>query len=151
MVTPLHKNPCPRGYKINLKILVTTFLLNITINLVVWSTCMPKVKKMIFKIKNAFCTLCFNIWPQTWPSWVMNLDRPFLAHYNDKLSISEICPGVEIKFLKDIMHLMHFTLWLIWPCPSTIIPSPRVMTFTIGRPYLVKHNYILSLYMYNQC
>ena len=40
---------------------------------------------------------------------------------------------------------MHFTLWLIWPSPSTRTPAMQVMKFTISRLFLGHHYYIHSL------
>ena len=82
--------------------MVTTFLLNISINLRY-----AQSKENIFQDKKFILQFMIQYDHKPGPG-VMNLDRIDPSLLINKLSISEICPRVEIKFLKDIMHLMHF-------------------------------------------
>ena len=37
-------------------------------------------------------------------SWNLQLGRPFLGYHYIKLSLSDLCMGVEKKIFKEIMH-----------------------------------------------
>ena len=39
---------------------------------------------------------------------IYNFGRPFLGHHYFSLCLSEACTRVEKKFLKEIMHFLHF-------------------------------------------
>ena len=49
-----------------------------------------------------------------------NSGRPFLGYHYFILSLFDLCLGLEKK---------TFTIWLLWPCQSTITPAMGVMKF----------------------
>ena len=49
---------------------------------------------------------------------------PLLGHFNYALNLSDICPRVDKKILKEIMHFHNMnymaTLWHMNPCPGCL-------------------------------
>ena len=58
---------------------------------------------------------------------IYSFRRAFHSHHYYALGLSKSCPRVK-KISKEIMH---FTIRLIWPRPSTRTPAPGVMKFMI--------------------
>ena len=57
-----------------------------------------------------------------------NFGRPYLSHKYYILSLSDLCMGVKMKILKELMQFHYMTFM---PRPSTRTPAPRVMKVTI--------------------
>ena len=74
---------------------------------------------------------------------VFFLDRPFLGHHCNILSLSDLCLGVKKKILKGIMHF-HYLTYKATPQRKNPYPGGHEI-YNLGRPFLVHHYYILSL------
>ena len=111
MATPLHQNPCPRGYEIynfgRLFLGHHHYILSL-------SDLSLGVEKNIFKeimhfhyITNMTTHYRKNLCPRGHESY--NFGRPFLCHHYYIHSLSDLCLGVKMKIFKEIMNFRYMT------------------------------------------
>ena len=68
---------------------------------------------------------------------IYNSGRPFLGHHYYSLSLSELCPRVEKKIFKEIIHF-HYMTYMAMPLHKN--PCPRSnKIYNFDRPFLGHH------------
>ena len=73
---------------------------------------------------------------------IYNFGRPFLGHHYYILGLSDLCLGEEKKIYKKNNA---FSLYDIWPHPSTRTLARGREIYNFGRPFLDHNYYILGL------
>ena len=145
MATRQCKNPCPGGhesYNSSKPFLGHHYYILSLIHL-----CLG-VEKKILKEKMHFYHITYMATPQhknPCPGRyeIYNFGRPFLGHHYFILTLSDICLGVEKKIFRELMYF-HYITYMVTPQSKNPCPWGHEM-YNIGRPFLVHHNYILSL------
>ena len=115
MITPLHKNPCPRGhdiYNFGRPFLGHHYYIHGLSDL-----CLG-VDKQIFKEIMHFHYMTYVHAPAQEPlpqgSWNLQFGWPYLGYHFYILGLFYICLGEDKKIFKEIMHF-HYMAYLTTP------------------------------------